>query len=201
MRHLDGRSYSWAELAERLIPYAADLGFTHIELLPIMGHPFGGSWGYQPLSQFAPMPELGPPQDFANFVDRLPRRPGSASSSIGCRRISQPTRMAWPNSTDELYEHADPREGFHQDWNTPIFNLGRNEVREFLIASALVLAGTFWRRWAYASMPSPPCSTAIIPAKKANGFPTNMAAAKIWNPSASCRNSQALSRSAAPARC
>ena len=70
MRHHNGKSYNWEELADRLIPYAADLGFTHIELLPIMGHPFGGSWGYQPLSQFAPMPELGTPQDFARFVER-----------------------------------------------------------------------------------------------------------------------------------
>ncbi len=70
LRHHDGRSYNWQELADRLIPYCQDLGFTHIELLPVMEHPFGGSWGYQPLGQFAPTPELGPPQDFAQFVDR-----------------------------------------------------------------------------------------------------------------------------------
>jgi len=139
MRHFNGASYSWAELAQRLIPYATDLGFTHIELLPIMGHPFGGSWGYQPLSQFAPMPALGSPQDFANFV-------------AACHEANLGVILDWvpahfPTDTHglaefdgtKLYEHADPREGFHQDWNTLIFNLGRTEVREFLIASAL-----FW---------------------------------------------------------
>jgi 1,4-alpha-glucan branching enzyme len=139
MRHYGGKSYSWEELADRLIPYAVDLGFTHIELLPIMGHPFGGSWGYQPLSQFAPMPELGTPQDFANFVQRC------HDSGIGLILDWVPAHF--PTDTHglakfdgtPLYEHADPREGFHQDWNTLIFNLGRFEVREFLIASAL-----FW---------------------------------------------------------
>ncbi len=139
MRHLDGRSYSWAELAVRLIPYAKELGFTHIELLPIMAHPFGGSWGYQPLGQFAPMPELGSPQDFADFVD--------ACHAAGLGVILDWVPAHFPTDAHglarfdgtALYEHEDPREGFHQDWNTLIFNLGRNEVRGFLIASAL-----FW---------------------------------------------------------
>ena len=139
MRHPDGKSYSWIELAERLIPYAVDLGFTHLELLPIMNHPFGGSWGYQPLSQFAPMPELGPPADFARFVD--------ACHLAGLGVILDWVPAHFPTDTHglaqfdgtPLYEHADPREGFHQDWNTLIYNLGRFEVRGFLIASAL-----FW---------------------------------------------------------
>jgi 1,4-alpha-glucan branching enzyme len=139
MRHYGGKSYSWSELAERLVPYAVELGFTHIELLPIMGHPFGGSWGYQPLSQFAPMPELGTPADFSKFVDTC--------HEAGLGLILDWVPAHFPTDTHglaqfdgtALYEHADPREGFHQDWNTLIFNLGRNEVREFLIASAL-----FW---------------------------------------------------------
>jgi 1,4-alpha-glucan branching enzyme len=139
MRHFNGKSYNWDELAQRLIPYASDLGFTHIELMPIMGHPFGGSWGYQPLSQFAPMPALGTPQDFFRFVDRC--------HEAGLGVILDWVPAHFPNDTHglaqfdgtPLYEHADLREGFHQDWNTLIFNLGRNEVREFLIASAL-----FW---------------------------------------------------------
>jgi 1,4-alpha-glucan branching enzyme len=139
MRHFDGRSYNWAELANRLIPYVTDLGFTHIELLPIMGHPFGGSWGYQPLNQFAPMPALGSPQDFADFI-------------TACHAACLGVILDWvPGHFPDdkhglagfdgtaLYEHADPREGFHQDWHTLIYNLGRIEVREFLIASAL-----FW---------------------------------------------------------
>jgi 1,4-alpha-glucan branching enzyme len=139
MRHLNGKSYSWDELADRLIPYAADLGFTHIELMPIMGHPFGGSWGYQPLSQFAPMPELGTPQDFARFVDRCHRAGlGILLDWVPAHFPTDAHGFAQFDGT-ALYEHADPREGFHQDWNTLIFNLGRNEVREFLIAS-----GLFW---------------------------------------------------------
>ena len=139
MRHFDGTSYHWDELSERLIPYAADLGFTHIELLPIMGHPFGGSWGYQPLSQFAPMPELGSPQDFARFVDNCHRAGlGVILDWVPAHFPTDAHGLAQFDGT-ALYEHADPREGFHQDWNTNIFNLGRNEVREFLIASAL-----FW---------------------------------------------------------
>jgi 1,4-alpha-glucan branching enzyme len=143
MRHYDGRSYNWPELAARLIPYATDLGFTHIELLPIMGHPFGGSWGYQPLSQFAPMPALGSPQDFADFV--------AACHKAGLGVILDWVPAHFPTDTygladfdgTKLYEHADPREGFHQDWNTLIYNLGRLEVREFLIASALYWLETF----------------------------------------------------------
>ncbi|HUW79726.1 MAG TPA: 1,4-alpha-glucan branching protein GlgB [Acidocella sp.] len=139
MRHVGGRSYNWEELAERLIPYAIDLGFTHIELLPIMGHPFGGSWGYQPLSQFAPMPEFGPPQAFAKFVAACHQAGlGVILDWVPAHFPADAHGMAEFDGT-KLYEHADPREGFHQDWNTLIFNLGRFEVREFLIASAL-----FW---------------------------------------------------------
>jgi 1,4-alpha-glucan branching enzyme len=139
MRHFNGRSYSWHELSDRLIPYALDLGFTHIELLPIMGHPFGGSWGYQPLSQFAPMPELGTPADFSAFVDRCHEAGlGLILDWVPAHFPTDAHGLARFDGT-ALYEHADPREGFHQDWNTLIFNLGRFEVREFLIASAL-----FW---------------------------------------------------------
>jgi 1,4-alpha-glucan branching enzyme len=139
MRHFDGRSYSWRELAVRLIPYARDLGFTHIELMPVMAHPFSGSWGYQPLSQFAPMPELGTPQDFALFVDDCHDAGlGVILDWVPAHFPADTHGLAWFDGT-ALYEHFDPREGFHPDWNTLIFNLGRFEVRGFLIASAL-----FW---------------------------------------------------------
>ncbi len=129
----------WDRLADQLVPYAAGMGFTHIELMPIMEHPFGGSWGYQPLGQFAPSSRLGAPATFARFVDR-------------CHAAGLGVILDWVPAhfpTDEyglarfdgtaLYEHQDPREGFHRDWNTLIYNLGRNEVRAFLIGSAL-----FW---------------------------------------------------------
>ncbi|GAC1342311.1 MAG: 1,4-alpha-glucan branching protein GlgB [Acetobacteraceae bacterium] len=129
----------WDALADQLAPYCAGLGFTHLELLPIMEHPFGGSWGYQPLGQFAPSSRLGPPEAFARFVDRC--------HAMGVGVILDWVPAHFPTDAHglarfdgtPLYEHGDPREGFHRDWNTYIFDLGRNEVRGFLIASAL-----FW---------------------------------------------------------
>ncbi|MDF3036933.1 MAG: glgB, partial [Paucimonas sp.] len=132
-----GRSLNWHELADRLIPYVSGMGFTHIELLPIMEHPFGGSWGYQPLGLFAPTARLGSPAAFASFIDRC--------HAAGIGVILDWVPAHFPSDTHglarfdgtPLYEHQDPREGFHQDWNTLIYNLGRNEVCAFLIASAL----------------------------------------------------------------
>ena len=136
-RHADGRSLSWHELADQLIPYVQDLGFTHLELMPVMLHPFGGSWGYQPLGQFVPMPELGPPEAFAAFVDRCHRAGlGVILDWVPAHFPTDAHGLAHFDGT-ALYEHADPREGMHRDWNTSIYNLGRNEVRGFLIGSAL----------------------------------------------------------------
>jgi len=131
------RNLDWHELAERLIPYALEMGFTHVEFLPIMEHPFGGSWGYQPLGQFAPSARFGAPHAFARFVD--------SCHVAGLGVILDWVPAHFPADTHglarfdgtALYEHQDPREGFHQDWNTLIYNLGRNEVCGFLIASAL----------------------------------------------------------------
>ncbi|HEY0844262.1 MAG TPA: 1,4-alpha-glucan branching protein GlgB [Noviherbaspirillum sp.] len=133
----DGRSLNWHELGDRLIPYALGMGFTHIEFLPIMEHPFGGSWGYQPLGLFAPSARFGTPAGFASFVDRC--------HTAGLGVILDWVPAHFPSDVHglvrfdgtALYEHQDPREGFHQDWNTLIYNLGRNEVCGFLIASAL----------------------------------------------------------------
>ncbi len=133
----NGEPLDWDDLADRLVPYAAGMGFTHIELLPVMVHPFAGSWGYQPLGQFAPTAELGSPDAFARLVDRC--------HAAGLGVILDWVPAHFPNDAHglarfdgtALYEHADPREGLHRDWNTFIYNLGRNEVRGFLIASAL----------------------------------------------------------------
>ncbi len=131
------RELNWDELGDQLIPYALELGFTHIELLPIMGHPFGGSWGYQVLNQFALHPLYGSPAQFARFVDRC------HGAGLGVILDWVPGHfpvdthgLAYFDGTP-LYEHADAREGFHPEWNTAIYNLGRNEVHGFLIASAL----------------------------------------------------------------
>ena len=127
----------WDMLSERLVPYVARMGFTHVELLPIMEHPFGGSWGYQPLGQFAPVARLGPPEAFARFVDRCHRAGvGVILDWVPAHFPSDAYGLARFDGTP-LYEHADPREGFHPEWNTFIYNHGRNEVRGFLIGSAL----------------------------------------------------------------
>lgn len=128
---------TWDGLGERLIAYVREMGFTHIELLPIMEHPFTGSWGYQPLSQFAPTARYGTPESFARFVD--------ACHQAGIGVILDWVPAHFPNDAHglarfdgtALYEHADPREGFHPDWKTYVYNFGRREVQGFLIASAL----------------------------------------------------------------
>jgi 1,4-alpha-glucan branching enzyme len=133
------RSLSYREAAEQLVAYVRDTGFTHVELLPVMEHPFFGSWGYQTTGYFAPSSRYGSPQDFMYLVDVLHQ------NGIGVILDWVPSHFP----TDEhglgffdgthLYEHADARQGFHPDWNSFIFNYGRHEVRSFLISNAL-----FW---------------------------------------------------------
>jgi 1,4-alpha-glucan branching enzyme len=133
----EGRSLDWHEMAERLIPYVKGMGFTHLEFLPIMEHPFGGSWGYQPLGLFAPTARFGSPAAFAYFVDRCHAEGlGVILDWVPAHFPSDLHGLARFDGT-ALYEHQDVREGLHQDWNTLIYNLGRNEVCGFLIASAL----------------------------------------------------------------
>jgi 1,4-alpha-glucan branching enzyme len=133
----DNTALDWEALGDKLIPYVTGMGFTHIEFLPIMAHPFGGSWGYQPLGQFAPHAPFGAPEHFARLVERC--------HEAGIGVILDWVPAHFPTDTHglahfdgtALYEHADPREGFHQDWNTLIYNLGRREVRNFLMGSAI----------------------------------------------------------------
>ncbi len=136
----DGNRYlSYRELAERLVPYVRDMGFTHLELLPVSEHPFDGSWGYQPIGLFAPTSRFGGPEDFAGFID-------------ACHQAGVAVLLDWvpghfPTDAHGLgyfdgthfYEHADPRQGFHLDWNTMIYNYGRREVANYLFSNAL-----FW---------------------------------------------------------
>jgi 1,4-alpha-glucan branching enzyme len=130
---------AWEDAARRLIPYVVDMGFTHVELLPITEYPFGGSWGYQPLSLFAPSGRFGPPDGFARFVDAAHCAGiGVILDWVPAHFPSDPHGLARFDGT-ALYEHLDPREGLHRDWNTCIYNFGRREVQGFLIASAL-----FW---------------------------------------------------------
>ncbi len=134
-----GRSLTYRELAETLVPYVQEQGFTHIELLPVMEHPFTGSWGYQVTGFFAPTSRFGPPEDFKLFVDACHRAGiGVILDWVPGHFPKDAHGLARFDGT-ALYEHEDPRQGEHQDWGTLIFNYGRNEVRNFLISNAL-----FW---------------------------------------------------------
>ncbi|WP_110685541.1 1,4-alpha-glucan branching protein GlgB [Salinicola aestuarinus] len=133
----DGEIYQWPDLVDSLIPYVVEMGFTHIELMPIMEYPFGGSWGYQPLSLFAPSGRFGTPADFAAFIDACHRAGvGVILDWVPGHFPSDPHGLASFDGT-ALYEYAHPFEGYHQDWNTYIYNLGRREVHGFMLASAL----------------------------------------------------------------
>jgi 1,4-alpha-glucan branching enzyme len=128
---------TWDDMADRLIPYAVDMGFTHLEFLPVTEHPFGGSWGYQPLGLFAPTGRYGTPEAFARLVDRAHAAGlGIILDWVPAHFPTDAHGLARFDGT-ALYEHLDPREGFHRDWNTFIYNFGRREVQGFLIASAL----------------------------------------------------------------
>ncbi len=133
----DGSPLDWDALAATLVPYVRDLGFTHVELLPVSEHPFGGSWGYQPIGLYAPTARHGDPDGFARFVDACHRGGvGVIVDWVGAHFPDDAHGLQRFDGT-ALYEHADPREGLHRDWNTLIYNYGRNEVAGYLIGSAL----------------------------------------------------------------
>jgi 1,4-alpha-glucan branching enzyme len=138
----EGNRYlTYRELAAQLVPYVADLGFTHIEVLPVTEYPFDGSWGYQATGLFAPTSRFGSPDDFRFFVDACHAAGiGLYVDWVGSHFPTDAHGLAAFDGT-HLYEHADPRQGFHRDWNTLIYNFGRREVANFLLNSAL-----FWLR-------------------------------------------------------
>jgi 1,4-alpha-glucan branching enzyme len=133
----DNRYLTYDELAERLIPYAAELGFTHLELMPITEYPLDDSWGYQPIGLFAPTRRFGDPSGFARFVDRAHQAGLSIILDWVPAHFPVDRHGLAQFDGTHLYEHADPRRGFHPDWNTAIYNYGRREVANYLYANAL----------------------------------------------------------------
>ena len=138
-RNPDGSYYTYGQLAEELVPYVAEMGYTHVEFLPTTEHPFDGSWGYQPLGLFAPTSRFGTPDDFKALVDAF------HTAGIGVFIDWVPAHfpedshgLALFDGT-HLYDHADPRQGRHPDWGTLVFNYGRSEVKNYLLSNAL-----FW---------------------------------------------------------
>ena len=135
--HGQQRWLDWNELADTLVPYARNMGYTHLELMPVGEHPFDGSWGYQPVGLYAPTARFGDPVGFRRFVDRC------HAAGLGLLLDWVPAHFPTDDhglrqfDGTHLYEYADPREGFHNDWNTLIYNFGRTEVRNFLVGNAL----------------------------------------------------------------
>lgn len=136
-RAADGRFLTYRELADELVPYLQDMGYTHVELMPVSEHPFYGSWGYQPVGLFAPTSRYGSPDDFKYFVDKCHQANiGVVLDWVPAHFPSDSHGLAHFDGTP-LYHDPDPRRGWHQDWNSYIYDLGREHVRRFLVSNAL----------------------------------------------------------------
>lgn len=176
----------YRELADQLIEYLHETGFTHVEFLPLAEHPFGGSWGYQVTGYFAPTSRFGHPDDLRYLIDRLHQ------ASIGVIMDWVPGHFPkdeWALARFDgqaVYEHSDPKRGEQRDWGTYIFNFGDSQVRNFLVANALYWLEVFHID-GLGSTPWHPSCTSTTRARPTTGSPTFTVAARISRPSASCR--------------
>ena len=181
-REKPDRSLSYLELSETLLPYVLEMGYTHIELMPVAEHPFEGSWGYQVTNYYAPTSRFGTPDEFRHFVDKCHQVGiGVIMDWVPAHFPKDAHGLAEFDGTD-LYEHMDPRQGEHQDWGTLIFNFGRNEVRNFLTAQRALLARQISHRRAARGCRRLDALSRLLAQSRASGCRTPTAAARISKP-------------------
>jgi 1,4-alpha-glucan branching enzyme len=173
------RWLTYREMAPLLADYVHDAGFTHVEFLPIMEHPFDGSWGYQIIGYFAPTSRFGTPSDFMYLIDYLHQHGiGVILDWVPAHFPKDEAGLGYFDGS-HLYEHADPRQAEQPDWNTFVFNYGRNEVQKLFWSAMLCSGSTSITSTVFASMRSPRCCISITGGAKGNGYRTVMAARKI----------------------